>query len=69
MQDNVTLPIFERDQHYSRRAAGERAATILDTVHLPLSVLAKYPYELSSGPVSYTHLTLPTSCSACRSRW
>ena len=20
-------------------------------------------------PVSYTHLTLPTSCSACRSRW
>lgn len=49
VQDNVTLPIFERDQHYSRRAAGERAATILDTVHLPLSVLAKYPYELSSG--------------------
>jgi ABC-type glutathione transport system ATPase component len=49
IQDNVTLPIIERDQHYSRRAAGERAATILDTVHLPLSVLAKYPYELSSG--------------------
>lgn len=49
VQDNVTLPIFERDQHYSRRAAGERAATILDTVHLPLSVLAKYPYELSAG--------------------
>ncbi len=49
VQDNVTLPIFERDQHYARRAAGERAATILDTVHLPLSVLTKYPYELSSG--------------------
>lgn len=47
--DNVTLPIFERDHGYSRRAAGERAATILDTVHLPLSVLTKYPYELSSG--------------------
>jgi len=49
VQDNVSLPIFERDHHYSRRAAGERAALMLDTVHLPLSVLAKYPYELSAG--------------------
>ncbi len=47
--ENVALPIFERDHGYSRRAAGERAATMLDTVHLPLSVLNKYPYELSSG--------------------
>jgi len=49
VQDNVSLPIFERDHHYSRRAAGERAALMLDTVHLPLSVLSKYPYELSAG--------------------
>ena len=49
VQDNVSLPIFERDENYSRRSAGERAATMLDTVHLPLSVLTKYPYELSSG--------------------
>ena len=21
------------------------------------------------GPVSYTHLTLPTTCTRCRSRW
>lgn len=49
VSQNVALPIFERDEHYSRRAAGERAATMLDTVHLPLSVLSKYPYELSSG--------------------
>lgn len=49
VQDNVSLPIFERDHHYSRRAAGERAAQMLDTVHLPLSVLSKYPYELSAG--------------------
>ena len=49
VQDNVTLPIFERDEHYSRRLAGQRAATMLDTVHLPLSVLNKYPYQLSSG--------------------
>ena len=49
VSENVALPIFERDEHYSRRAAGERAATMLDTVHLPLSVLSKYPYQLSSG--------------------
>jgi ABC-type glutathione transport system ATPase component len=49
IQDNVTLPIFERDEHYSRRSAGERAALMLDTVHLPLSVLGKYPYQLSAG--------------------
>jgi ABC-type glutathione transport system ATPase component len=49
VSQNVALPIFERDEHYSRRAAGERAATMLDTVHLPLSVLSKYPYELSAG--------------------
>ncbi|WP_431277180.1 ATP-binding cassette domain-containing protein [Leifsonia poae] len=49
VSQNVALPIFERDEHYSRRAAGERSATMLDTVHLPLSVLSKYPYELSSG--------------------
>ncbi|WP_271178596.1 ATP-binding cassette domain-containing protein [Leifsonia poae] len=47
--ENVALPIFERDERYSRRTAGARAATMLDTVHLPLSVLSKYPYELSSG--------------------
>jgi ABC-type glutathione transport system ATPase component len=49
VKDNVALPIFERDEHYPRRAAGERAATMLDTVHLPLSVLDKYPYQLSAG--------------------
>jgi ABC-type glutathione transport system ATPase component len=45
----VTAPIFERDRNYSSRAAGARAATIIDIVHLPLSVMSKYPYELSSG--------------------
>ncbi|MDQ1576767.1 MAG: hypothetical protein QOH55_1917 [Microbacteriaceae bacterium] len=45
----IAAPIFERDRHYSRRAAGERVATILDAVHLSLGLLNKYPYELSSG--------------------
>ena len=25
--------------------------------------------HITSGPVSYTHLTLPTICFKCRSRW
>ena len=25
--------------------------------------------EFNMGPVSYTHLTLPTTCNLCRSRW
>jgi ABC-type glutathione transport system ATPase component len=45
----VSAPIYARDKNYSPRAAGARAATIIDIVHLPLSVLNKYPYELSSG--------------------
>jgi ABC-type glutathione transport system ATPase component len=45
----IAAPIFVRDRHYSQRAAGERVATILDAVHLPLGLLSKYPYELSSG--------------------
>jgi len=49
VSDVITSPIFERDRHYNRRAAGERAATLLDAVHLPLGLLNKYPYELSGG--------------------
>jgi ABC-type glutathione transport system ATPase component len=47
--ESVASPIFERDKRYSPRDAGARAATLIDVVHLPLSVMNKYPYELSSG--------------------
>ena len=30
--------------------------------------LVQHPYT-ETGPVSYTHLTLPTTCNLCRSRW
>ena len=32
---------------------------------LPLPQLKSF----DSAPVSYTHLTLPTTCRGCRSRW
>lgn len=45
----VCSPIYERDRGFDSRQAEGRAATLIDIVHLPLSLLAKYPYELSSG--------------------
>ena len=30
---------------------------------------ALFPFSISHEPVSYTHLTLPTTCRGCRSRW
>ena len=40
-----------------------RQGRILTTHHFLLTD------RLDSGPVSYTHLTLPTTCNLCRSRW
>jgi len=45
----VAQPVLERDRRYNRRALGARVATMIDSVRLPLAVLAQYPYELSSG--------------------
>lgn len=47
--ENITAPIFSRDKHYSRKAAGGRAAAMIEAVELPLGTLAKYPFELSGG--------------------
>lgn len=45
----IAEPIFLRDRHYDPKAAAMRVATLLDSVHLPLFLLDRYPYELSSG--------------------
>ncbi len=45
----VAVPILERDARYNRNALGARVATMVDAVRLPLAVLGKYPYELSTG--------------------
>jgi ABC-type glutathione transport system ATPase component len=45
----IAEPIFLRDRHYDPKAAAVRVATLLDSVHLPLFLLDRYPYELSSG--------------------
>ena len=45
----VAEPVLERDRRFNRTALGARVATMIDAVHLPLTVLGQYPYELSSG--------------------
>lgn len=47
--DNIAAPIYSRDRRYSSAAAGSRVAAMLDAVQLPLSVMTKYPFEISSG--------------------
>ncbi len=47
--ENVAEPIFLRDRRFDPREAGQAAATLVDAVHLPLSILGRQPFELSSG--------------------
>ncbi|WP_210422820.1 ATP-binding cassette domain-containing protein [Cryobacterium sp. BB307] len=47
--ENVAEPIYSRDRKFSSREAGTAVATLIDSMRLPLSVMHKYPHELSSG--------------------
>lgn len=47
--ENVAEPIFLRDKHYDRVEAGTSVAMLVDAVRLPLSVMEKFPHELSRG--------------------
>jgi len=45
----IAEPVLERDARYQPSALSALVATMVDAVRLPLTVLTKYPYELSSG--------------------
>ncbi len=47
--ENVAEPLFLRDRRFDQHEAGKLVATLIDAVHLPLSVLGIMAYELSSG--------------------
>jgi ABC-type glutathione transport system ATPase component len=47
--ENVAEPIFQRDKHFDRLEAGAAVANLIDAVRLPLSVMEKFPHELSRG--------------------
>ena len=47
--ENVADPIYRRDRRFDRLEAGAAVATLIDAVRLPLSVMNKFPHELSRG--------------------
>ncbi|MEO6943518.1 MAG: ATP-binding cassette domain-containing protein [Lacisediminihabitans sp.] len=47
--ENVAEPIYSRDRHFSSREATAAVASVIDVLRLPLSVMQRMPYELSSG--------------------
>jgi ABC-type glutathione transport system ATPase component len=47
--ENIAEPIYSRDRRFSSREAGLAVATLVDAVRLPLGLMSRYPYELSSG--------------------
>jgi peptide/nickel transport system ATP-binding protein len=47
--ENVAEPIYQRDRRFSVREATDAVATVIDAVRLPLSLMNRLPYQLSSG--------------------
>lgn len=47
--ENIAEPIFALDKHADSAEAGIRAASLVDAVRLPLTVMQKFPHELSRG--------------------
>jgi peptide/nickel transport system ATP-binding protein len=47
--ENIAEPIFRRDKRFDRGEAGAAVAELIDAVRLPLSVMDKFPHELSRG--------------------
>ncbi|MBC7517579.1 MAG: ATP-binding cassette domain-containing protein [Microbacteriaceae bacterium] len=49
VEENVAEPMLSLGRQTDRRMVGQRVATLIDAVHLPLAVLERRPWELSSG--------------------
>jgi peptide/nickel transport system ATP-binding protein len=47
--ENVAEPIYQRDRRFSVREAADAVATVIDAVRLPLGLMNRLPYQLSSG--------------------
>ena len=47
--ENIAEPIYSRDHRFSSQEAGLAVATLVDAVRLPLGLMSRHPYELSSG--------------------
>jgi len=47
--ENVAEPIYRRDRRFNTRDAADAVAYVIDAVRLPLTVMNRMPWELSSG--------------------
>ena len=47
--ENVAQPIYQRDRRFSVAEAADAVATVIDAVRLPLGLMNRLPYQLSSG--------------------
>ena len=47
--ENVAQPIYQRDRRFSVDEAADAVATVIDAVRLPLGLMNRLPYQLSSG--------------------
>lgn len=47
--ENVAEPIYRRDHRFNPREASDAVAYLIDAVRLPLTVMNRMPWELSSG--------------------
>jgi peptide/nickel transport system ATP-binding protein len=47
--ENVAEPIYSRDRRFPSREASAAVASVIDSLRLPLGVMQRMPYELSSG--------------------
>lgn len=47
--ENIAAPIFARDRRFDEHHAGQAVATLVDAVRLPMTMMNRYPYELSTG--------------------
>ena len=66
-EENTKLSGFALNEDEAKKAANARisglSADLENQKEITSEALAKV------DPVSYTHLTLPTTCTPCRSRW
>lgn len=47
--ENVAVPLFQRNPKLARKVAGGIVAEAIDSMHLTLATIPKYPHELSRG--------------------
>lgn len=47
--ENVAEPIYQRDRRFPQTIAADAVATLIDAMRLPLGIMDRMPWELSSG--------------------